>query len=224
MARRHTPCCIALVNGTFVLGILTVLGGVTALTFALGWYNLGPEMRNPNIWSRTQCRITASRLDTSSNPYSPQHRYRAEFSVNFPLPNNKTFLGGTAIVTLDTSWVSQAEAQKDLANYPVKKVAPCFCPNPCNEYLHPEDWTISKFCLFQFTDADEAKLVFYYNCWFYAGITALSVAAFLMIVPSFFWYRTKCFRRSFRWCADSGRDPQYAPLQPTPGVALEPTV
>lgn len=93
MARHHSNCVVYGVNVVFVLALLAVLGGLTSLVFALGWYYLGPTMDNPQAWTRTTCTIEQSRLGTTSNPYSSGMRYRAEFGVGYALSNNLTFFG-----------------------------------------------------------------------------------------------------------------------------------
>ncbi len=77
----------------------------------------------------TFCATSASRVSVNNNPYSSEHRYRAEFDVNFPLPDsNATFMGAVATVTLDNSWLSQPMAAQDVARYPVGNRTACFCP------------------------------------------------------------------------------------------------
>lgn len=203
MARReryHSKNKVAGVNTAFVLGTLCLLGGLTALVFALGWYRLGPQMEDGSLWTRTVCTVSDSRIDESASGYSSKQRWRAEFNVGFP-HEGKHFLGAAALVTLDNSWRSLAGAQQDKSLYPVGNTSECFCPLvDTNLYNHPERWSIYRFCLFQFTQSDLDHLAFLYEFWLLSGIVTCSLMVPLVLGIIYFWFGTRCYRRPFRWC------------------------
>lgn len=204
--RHHSHRRMVVVNIVFVLSVLMFLGGVTSLVFALGWFRLGPQMEDKKQWIHSTCTIADSQLGASFNPYSSDHRWRAEFKVSFPLTqrsgNGTTeFIGAVATVTLDRSWVSHVQALQDQADYPVGNKTACFCPLiDTNLYDQPSQWSIYRFCLFKFTQAELDNLVFYYHCWLYSGIVFISLMLPLMLGIIYFWVGTRCYRRPFRWC------------------------
>jgi hypothetical protein len=110
MARSHRQVrrrLIALFNVMFVVGALALLGGVSLLVFALGWYSMGEDMRNPKLWSNVYpCQVTSYRTELGGSTYKATTK--VIFQVAFA---NQTNL--CALAHLDP-WVSPEEAQNEV--------------------------------------------------------------------------------------------------------------
>ncbi len=132
---------IAVFNVVFVFGVLALLGGVSLMIFAFGWFSMGEDMRNAKLWTNYPCQVTNYRREYGSSQF--QTRQKVYFQISYETKTNKC-----ALVHLD-AWVTSDVADTEIATYysSGNSSFTCFCPTSnVNLFLPADKWSIYKFC------------------------------------------------------------------------------
>lgn len=197
-APRTSKRVIALVNIAFVLGVICVLGGISLLLLAYGWYTLGDQMHDPAEWTHTKCLVNGHDLDQSSNNAGVVERVLFDVSYN-------SFPAAAATARL-RAWGTPAQAQADIMAYPEGNTTACFCPvSRPNVWTDRTMWSIDHFCIFAISEADIGNLVFWFRLWFYLGIVLVVIGPILLIISVTIFVHTRCFKRRITLFRGGGR-------------------
>jgi hypothetical protein len=170
--RQTRKRVIAFFNVLFVLGVLALLGGISLMVFAFGWFSMGEDMNNPALWRTYPCAVHRYQLDYGNAQFSQRVRVLFQVfcffflfkmshlfdKVSFDNATNKC-----ALVRLDP-WGTSDQANQEIAQFGSgSNVTTCFCPTSnANLFFPHNEWSLYKFCYFKVTDSEIAQLVYIY--------------------------------------------------------------